>query len=69
MGCGTGGGCDTCKVSEKRGLPSSTVFNWLANIEDPKSSLNKKLVEVQFKMNRKEYFENTATLLINNGSV
>ena len=60
MGCGTGsgGGCDTCEVSEKRGAPSSSVFNWLSNIEEPQNNLYSKLVEVQFKRNRKDYFEN-----------
>ena len=45
MGCGTGGGCSTCKVSEKRGSAASSVFNWLANVEDAKSNSNKNLVE------------------------
>lgn len=67
MGCGTGGGCSTCKVSEKRGSAASSVFNWLANIEDVKSNSNKNLVEVQFKMNRKEYFENKDNLSISEG--
>ena len=67
MGCGTGGGCSTCKVSEKRGSAASSVFNWLANIEDAKSNSNKNLVEVQFKMNRKEYFENKDNLSISEG--
>ena len=67
MGCGTGGGCSTCKVSEKRGSAASSVFNWLANVEDAKSNSNKNLVEVQFKMNRKEYFENKDNLSISEG--
>ena len=67
MGCGTGGGCNTCKVSEKRGSPTSSVFNWLANIESPNNSLNQNLVEVQFKKNRKEYFENKDNLSIAEG--
>ena len=67
MGCGTGGGCSTCKVSEKRGHASSSVFNWLVNVEDAKSNSNKNLVEVQFKMNRKEYFENKDNISISEG--
>ncbi|MDG1718832.1 MAG: regulatory iron-sulfur-containing complex subunit RicT [Flavobacteriales bacterium] len=67
MGCGTGGGCSTCKVSEKRGSAASSVFNWLANVEDAKSHSNKNLVEIQFKMNRKEYFENKDNLSISEG--
>ena len=39
MGCGTRGGCSTYKVSEKRGSAASSVFNWLANIEDAKKNL------------------------------
>jgi cell fate regulator YaaT (PSP1 superfamily) len=67
MECGTGGGCSTCKVSEKRGSAASSVFNWLANVEDAKSNSNKNLVEIQFKMNRKEYFENKDNLSISEG--
>ena len=67
MGCGTGGGCSTCKVSEKRGSAASSVFNWLANVEDANSNSNKNLVEIQFKMNRKEYFENKDNLSISEG--
>ena len=69
MGCGTGsgGGCDTCEVSEKRGSPSSSVFNWLANIDEPQNNLYSKLVEVQFKRNRKDYFENKEDLNIVEG--
>ena len=69
MGCGTGGGggCSTCKVSEKRGSAASTVFNWLSKVEDSKSNTNSNLVEVQFKMNRKEYFVNTDNVTISEG--
>ena len=28
MACGTGGGCNGCSVSEKRGCGTSSVFNW-----------------------------------------
>ena len=67
MGCGTGGGCNTCKVSEKRGSATSSVFNWLAHIPSHNKESNKKLVEVQFKKNRKEYFENKDNLTIKEG--
>lgn len=68
MGCGTGGGgCSTCKVSEKRGSATSSVFNWLAKVEDSKSNSNSNLVEVQFKMNRKEYFVNSDNVTISEG--
>ena len=67
MGCGTGtgGGCDTCPVSEKRGSPTSSVFNWLSDIDS--STKNSKLVEVQFKKNRKGYFENKKNLDLSEG--
>lgn len=69
MGCGTGGGCNTCKVSEKRGSSTSSVFNWLAHMPKDIHEQNKRLVEVQFKMNRKGYFENTDNLIINEGDL
>ena len=69
MGCGTGGGCSTCKVSEKRGSPTSSVFNWIANVDDSKNNSNVNLVEVQFKMNRKGYFENRDQLSVFEGDL
>ena len=36
MGCGSGG-CSTCEVSEKRGCGTSSVFNWLYQIDVPKT--------------------------------
>ena len=55
MGCSN---CSTCEVSEKRGCGTSSVFNWLHNINTiDKESAN--LVEVQFKSDRKEYYVNT----------
>ena len=69
MGCGTGtgSGCDGCSVSEKRGCGTSSVFNWLAKVDDAISNTYKDLVEVQFKMNRKEYFKNTKNISISEG--
>ena len=67
MACGTGGGCDGCSVSEKRGCGTSSVFNWLAKIGDDKSSAFSDLAEVQFKMNRKGYFQNTENISISEG--
>jgi len=67
MSCGTGGGCDGCAVSEKRGCGTSSVFNWLVKVEDAKSNTNSNLVEVQFKKNRKEYFENKDNITISEG--
>ena len=70
MGCGTGsgGGCDTCEVSEKRGSLNSTVFDWLYQIEDPKGE-NNNLVEVQFKQDRKDFYINTNNININSGDL
>ncbi len=69
MGCGSGSGsgCDGCAVSEKRGCGTSSVFNWLAKVDDSKSNKNPNLVEVQFKNNRKEYFENRDNISIIEG--
>ena len=49
--------CNTCNVSEKRGCGTSSVFDWLYQIENPATS-NKDLVEVQFKADRKGYYVN-----------
>ena len=67
MTCGTGGGCSGCSVSEKRGCGTSSVFNWLAKVDDAKSNTYSDLVEVQFKMNRKDYFQNTKNTVISEG--
>ena len=67
MGCGSGTGCDGCSVSEKRGCGTSSVFNWLAKVDDAISNTSKDLVEVQFKMNRKGYFKNTKNISISEG--
>ena len=67
MGCGTGTGCDGCSVSEKRGCGTSSVFNWLAKVDDDISNTSKDLVEVQFKMNRKGYFKNIKNISISEG--
>lgn len=63
MSCGN---CNTCEVSEKRGCGTSSVFNWLYQIESPKKE-NKYLVEVQFKGDRKDFFINTEKLSLNEG--
>ena len=67
MACGTGGGCNGCSVSEKRGCGTSSVFNWLAKVDDAKSNTHSDLVEVQFKMNRKAYFKNTENITVSAG--
>jgi len=69
MGCGDGGGCSTCKVSEKRGSATSSVFNWLAEINTTKTDKYKNLVEVRFKNNRKEYFNNEENLVLAEGDL
>ncbi len=63
MGCGN---CNTCEVSEKRGCGTSSVFNWLYQIDNPASE-NKNLFEVQFKGDRKEFYHNTKELEIKTG--
>ena len=63
MGCNS---CHTCPISEKRGSGNSTVFNWLYNIDNPTSE-NTKLVEVQFKADRKDFYVNESGVIIDKG--
>jgi cell fate regulator YaaT (PSP1 superfamily) len=58
--------CSTCEVSEKRGSANSTVFDWLYQIDAPKTE-NSSLVEVQFKGDRKDFYINTENLDLNAG--
>ena len=57
MACGN---CNTCDVSEKRGCGTSSVFDWLYQIESVDEN-NRKLVEVQFQGDRKDFFTNLRT--------
>jgi cell fate regulator YaaT (PSP1 superfamily) len=63
MGCSN---CSTCEVSEKRGSANSTVFDWLYQIDAPKSE-NSNLIEVQFKRDRKDFYINTENIDISSG--
>jgi|TARA_B110000971_G_scaffold130479_1_gene133406 cell fate regulator YaaT (PSP1 superfamily) len=63
MGCSN---CSTCEVSENRGSANSTVFDWLYQIDAPKSE-NTNLVEVQFKGDRKDFYVNSDDIDINSG--
>ena len=63
MGCSN---CSTCEVSEKRGSANSTVFDWLYQIDAPKSE-NSNLIEVQFKRNRKDFYINNENIDVNSG--
>ena len=63
MGCSN---CSTCEVSEKRGSANSTVFDWLYQIDAPKSE-NNNLIEVQFKRDRKDFYINTENIDISSG--
>ena len=67
MSCGSGD-CSTCEVSENRGCGVSTVFDWLYQIESPKSE-SSKLVEVQFKGDRKDFYINNENLTLNKGDI
>ena len=67
MGCGSGG-CSTCEVSENRGCGVSSVFDWLYQIEGPKTD-NSKLIEVQFKGDRKDFFINEKNLQLKHGDI
>ena len=68
MSCGSGGGCDTCEVSESRGCGVSSVFDWLYQIDGPKTD-NSNLIEVQFKGDRKDFYINTENLDIKHGDM
>jgi cell fate regulator YaaT (PSP1 superfamily) len=69
MGCGSGsGGCSTCEVSENRGRGVSSDFDWLYQIDGPKTD-NSNLVEVQFKGDRKDFYINSESLEIKHGDV
>lgn len=57
--------CNTCENSEKKGCGTSSVFNWLYEIEKTKNTTN--IVEVQFKKNRKEYYKNETSKNLKNG--
>ena len=63
MGCSN---CSTCEVSENRGSANSTVFDWLYQIDSPKSE-NSNLIEVQFKRDRKDFYINNENLDLNSG--
>ena len=60
--------CNTCNVSEKRGCGTSSVFDWLYQIENPATN-NKELVEVQFKADRKGYYVNSNKVHFSLGDV
>jgi cell fate regulator YaaT (PSP1 superfamily) len=69
MSCGSGGGgCATCEKSEKRGCGVSSVFDWLYQIDSPKTD-NSNLVEVQFKGDRKDFYVNHKNLELTKGDL
>ena len=63
MGCSN---CNSCERSETRGCGTSSVFDWLYQIENPKEE-DKLLTEVQFKGERKEFYINTNQISIRKG--
>ena len=67
MSCGSGG-CSTCEVSENRGCGVSSVFDWLYQIDGPETD-NSKLVEVQFKGDRKDFYINSDDVEIKQGDI
>ena len=67
MSCGSGG-CSTCEVSENRGCGVSSVFDWLYQIDKPKTQ-NSNLVEVQFKRDRKDFYINTKEIELKIGDI
>ena len=67
MSCGSGD-CSTCEVSENRGCGVSGVFDWLYQIEGPKTE-NDNLVEVQFKGDRKDFYINNKNINLCQGDL
>jgi len=67
MSCGSGG-CSTCEVSENRGCGVSSVFDWLYQIDGPKTD-NSNLFEVQFKGDRKDFYVNAENLELKHGDI
>ena len=67
MSCGSGD-CSTCEVSENRGCGVSGVFDWLYQIEGPKTE-NDNLVEVQFKGDRKDFYINNKNINLCHGDL
>ena len=63
MGCSN---CSTCDVSESRGCGTSSVFDWLYQIDGPKTD-NTNLLEVQFKGDRKDFYINSEDIKIKHG--
>ncbi len=57
--------CATCEVSEARGCGTSSVFDWLYSI--PKNKIDTKIVEVEFKKGRKEYYKNQNNIGLKKG--
>ena len=58
--------CNTCEVSEKRGCGTSSVFDWLYQIDTPTNE-EKLFFEVQFKADRKEFYINSEEYNISTG--
>ena len=63
MGCSN---CSTCEVSESRGCGTSSVFDWLYQIDAPKTE-DSQLIEVQFKGDRKNFYTNVENIAISSG--
>ncbi|MDC0204864.1 regulatory iron-sulfur-containing complex subunit RicT [Flavobacteriales bacterium] len=63
MGCSN---CSTCEVSETRGCGTSSVFDWLYQIDAPKTE-DSHLIEVQFKGDRKDFYTNVENIAISSG--
>ena len=63
MGCSN---CSTCEVSDTRGCGTSSVFDWLYQIDAPKTE-DSHLIEVQFKGDRKDFYTNVENIAISSG--
>ncbi|MXV37614.1 hypothetical protein GO491_02810 [Flavobacteriaceae bacterium Ap0902] len=71
-GCSTNGlpkGCKNNGACGTDGCDKLSVFDWLANMEQPVEALRVPFVEVRFKNERKEFYNNTENLKLNIGDV
>lgn len=71
-GCSTNGlpkGCKNNGACGVDGCDKLSVFDWLANMEQPVEALRFPFVEIRFKNERKEFYNNKENLKLNIGDV
>ena len=72
-GCSTGNGlpkgCKNNGACGVDGCDKLSVFDWLSNMNQPLEELSCKIIEVRFKNERKEFFNNTDNLPLKVGDI